>query len=325
MSALAGEKTAKPDLATGMVSFVIPFLNEEKTLSDLQERIDATMGDIGRPHEIIFVDDGSTDNGSAIAEHLARTHPHVRSLRFTRNFGKAAALSAGFQAAKGDVIITMDADLQDDPAEIPRFLEQFEHGYEVVSGWKKKRNDPLGKTLPSKVFNRLTSWLFDIDIHDINCGFKAYSRRAAKHLNLYGELHRFTPALLHAAGFKVTEIDVQHHAREHGVSKYGASRMVKGFLDLITVKMVTRYSARPLHFFALLGAPLFLLGGAFVTYLTILWFLGLGPIGTRPLLQIGILLIVTGTQLIGVGLVAELVQTTRLSEREKYVIDQAID
>lgn len=304
------------------VSIVVPFLNEAETLEPLHARITEAMAALSPAHEIILVDDGSDDGGELVAEALADIDPRVRVIRFTRNFGKAAALSAGFAEARGDVVITMDADLQDDPKEIGRFLDKLAEGYDVVSGWKQTRHDPVGKTLPSKVFNRATAWLFDVDLHDINCGFKAYTRRAARHLNLYGELHRFTPALLHAAGYRVAEIAVEHHPRAHGVSKYGSRRLVKGLLDIVTVKLKTRYQSRPLHFFAMLGLPLFLIGMAMISYLTALWFLDLGPIGNRPLLLIGILFVVTGTQVLGVGLVAELLQAAGLRESDKYVIDQ---
>ncbi len=306
----------------GSVSFVVPFLDEKNSLEELHRRICEAMSEQELPWELLFVDDGSTDGGTELVAELARREMNVVLIRFTRNFGKAAALAAGFSSAKGDAIITMDADLQDDPREIPRFIDELEAGSDVVSGWKETRHDPIGKTLPSRFFNMMTSRLFDIDLHDINCGFKAYSHRAAKHLNLYGELHRFTPALLHASGYKVTEIPVLHHARQHGVSKYGSKRMIKGFLDLATVKLVTRYQSRPLHFFAMLGLPLMLLGGLMISYLSVLWLLGLGPIGDRPLLLIGILFVVTGTQVVGVGLVAELIQASNLRERDKYVIDR---
>lgn len=318
-------ETLENTQALQRVSIITPFLNEKETLRELHLRIETAMAPLELGWELILVDDGSTDGGTEIAREIARREPNVRLISFTRNFGKAAALSAGFSHAKGDVILTMDADLQDNPAEIPRFLDGLRTGSDLVSGWKATRNDPIGKTLPSRFFNMMTARLFDIDLHDINCGFKGYSRRAAMHLNLYGELHRFTPALLHASGFRVTEIKVRHHARQHGVSKYGSKRMVKGFLDLATVKLVTRYQSRPLHFFALIGLPLIALGGLMISYLSVLWLLGLGPIGDRPLLLIGILFFVTGTQLVGVGLVAELIQASSLRENDKYIIDMVED
>jgi glycosyltransferase involved in cell wall biosynthesis len=302
------------------ISLIVPYLNEQDSLAKLVELQQAELRKLNLDYEIILIDDGSSDNGTDIAKNLAGTEERVKLIHFTRNFGKASALSAGFARAKGDIMITMDADLQDDPAEIPNFIDKIQEGYDVVSGWKKSRNDPIGKRLPSLFFNGMVQATFGMDIHDINCGFKAYSQRAAKALNLYGELHRFTPALLFAKGFSVTEIVVNHNSREFGVSKYGFTRMFKGFLDLITVKLMTRYRARPLHFFALLAMPFGLLGIAMLMYLTILWFAGLGPIGNRPLLLIAILFIITATQLIGIGLTAELVQTSRIQEPDKYVI-----
>ncbi|RYH11013.1 glycosyltransferase [Tropicimonas sp. IMCC6043] len=321
MAGVTGVAQSDSAVDPALVSIVIPFLNERDTLAELARRIATVFAELGRPFEIVFVDDGSTDDGAEIAAKLSADDPRVRLIRFTRNFGKAAALSAGFGAARGDIVMTMDADLQDDPEEIPRFIEMLEAGNDFVSGWKQKRNDPASKTLPSRIFNRMTSWMFDIEIHDINCGFKAYTRRAAGHLNLYGEMHRFTPALLHAAGYSGTEIVVKHNPREFGVSKYGTMRMIKGFLDMFTVKMMTSYSGRPLHFFAMIGLPLFLLGGLFIAYLTALWFLDMGPIGNRPLLLIGILLVVTGTQIVSVGFVAELMRNSSMREGDKYVVD----
>jgi glycosyltransferase involved in cell wall biosynthesis len=306
------------------VSVVVPFLNEAETVALLCGRIGEVMASQGLRYEIVLVDDGSTDGGGDIAASLAETDPNVCLIQFTRNFGKAAALSAGFDAARGETIVTMDADLQDDPEEIPRFLARIGEGFDVVCGWKKKRHDPMGKTLPSRIFNGLTARAFGIDIHDINCGFKAYSRRAAKSLNLYGELHRFTPALLFNSGFRVAEIEVLHHPRTHGQSKYGVTRMIKGALDLVTVLLVTRYNARPLHFFAMLGLPLLLLGSLAIFYLSVLWLLGLGPIGNRPLLLIGILFVIAGIQLLGTGLIAELVHAVRLAESDKYVLARVV-
>lgn len=306
------------------ISVIIPFLDEKDTLEKLVDDTAAVLTKTNREFEIILVDDGSSDGTTQLATELASSHPKVKLISFSRNFGKAAALSAGFANAVGDIFITMDADYQDDPKEIPRFLEMTERGFDVVSGWKKIRNDPVSKTLPSKVFNYLTAKFFKIDIHDINCGFKAYSRRSAESLNLYGDHHRFTPALLHARGYKVGELDVQHHQREFGRSKYGGKRFIKGILDIITVKLVTQFNSRPLHFFALVGLPIFFLGILIISYLSALWLLGLGPIGDRPLLLIGVLLVITGTQMVGTGLLGELFQSSSLKESDKYVIDNTV-
>lgn len=306
------------------VSVVIPFLNENESLRELVNKIRDTLLPLQISHEILLIDDGSTDGGTETAEQLASSIEEVKFICFMRNFGKASALSAGFSRSVGDIVVTMDADLQDDPMEIPRFMEEISKGKDVVSGWKKKRHDPLDKTLPSKVFNRLANWLFKTEIHDINCGFKAYTREAVESLKLYGELHRFTPALLNALGFRIGEIEVLHHPREFGQSKYGAKRFIKGILDLLTVKFVTQYSARPLHFFALAGLPILLLGSAIIFYLSVLWLMGLGPIGDRPLLLIGILMVVTGTQLVGVGLLAELIQSNSINEDDKYVVRRTV-
>ncbi|MCJ2178607.1 glycosyltransferase family 2 protein [Novosphingobium album (ex Hu et al. 2023)] len=302
------------------ISVVIPFLNEAETLEQLHTEITSVLSSLKKTYEIILVNDGSTDIGSDVAESIAEKDSKVVLISFRRNFGKAAALSAGFQIASGKIVITMDADLQDNPKEIPHFLEAIENGADLVSGWKQVRNDPLDKTLPSKVFNLITSRTLGISIHDINCGFKAYRHETLQHLHLYGELHRFTPALLSASGFEVTEIKVEHRPRAFGKSKYGWNRFIKGLLDLMTVLLQTRYGARPLHFFALIGLPLFILGFCSVMYLISLWFLGMGPIGNRPLLQIGILLIVTGVQFLGTGLIAELVRGARITEKDKYAV-----
>lgn len=304
------------------VSVVLPFLNEAQTLERLVEGIRKVMSLTGRRYDIFLIDDGSTDAGPEIARDLATHLPEVRMISFTRNFGKASALSAGLSHSSGDVVITMDADFQDDPAELPRFLEKIDEGYDVVSGWKKMRNDPFGKTVPSKVFNFITSRNFGIRVHDINCGFKAYTRRAVKSLNLYGELHRFTPAILNEQGFKIAEIAVKHHSREFGHSKYGWSRFIKGILDIITVKLLTRYHTRPLHFFAFIGIPILLFGLLALAYLFVLWLMHYRPIGDRPLMLIGLLSVIVGVQILGTGLLAELFQSRLLSEDKKYVIDE---
>ncbi len=303
------------------LSIVVPFFNEEETIETLYERIAAAVAPTGCPYEVIYVNDGSSDFGAMKAQKLVESGYPVSLVNFRTNFGKAAALSAGFRKARGDVVITMDADLQDDPAEIPRFLEQIRQGFDVVSGWKQKRHDPLAKTLPSKLFNAVVGQIFGLRLHDYNCGFKAYRRSVLQHLNLYGELHRFTPALLHSLGFQVCEIAVTHHPREHGKSKYGWSRLIKGMIDLFTVLLSTRFRMRPAHLFAYIGLPIAGAGFIALTYLTFLWLIGAGPIGSRPLLFFGIMAVLFGTQMIATGLIAEVVRASRSQEEDKYLVE----
>ncbi|MET4807252.1 glycosyltransferase involved in cell wall biosynthesis [Limibacillus sp. MBR-115] len=295
-------------------------MDEEGSLEALIVAIKAALLDYDFNYEILLVDDGSRDRGPEIAKRLAEEEAQVRLIRFTRNFGKAAALMAGFKEASGEYIVTMDADLQDDPKEIPRLLDKLDEGYDIVSGWKKDRQDPIGKRLPSKVFNFVVARAFGLELHDMNCGLKIYRRDAAAHLRIYGELHRFTPAMLYALGFRVAELPVTHHPRLQGKSKYGTARLAKGLLDLVTVILLTRYRARPLHLFGLIGLPLGFIGFLILFYLTVLWFAGLGPIGDRPLLFFGILLILTGTQLLGTGLIAELVLASENNASERYLV-----
>ncbi len=303
------------------LSIVVPFFNEEETIDKLYKQIVAAVAPTGCPFEVIYVNDGSTDLGAMKAQKLVESNTAVSLINFRTNFGKAAALSAGFRRARGDVVITMDADLQDDPAEIPRFLEQIRSGVDVVSGWKQKRHDPLGKTLPSKLFNAVVGRIFGLRLHDYNCGFKAYRRSALVHLNLYGELHRFTPALLHSLGFQVSEIPVTHHPRSHGQSKYGWSRLIKGMIDLFTVLLSTRFRMRPAHLFAYIGLPIAGSGFAALTYLSVLWLIGAGPIGSRPLLFLGIMAVLFGTQMVATGLIAEVIRASRPQEEEKYLVE----
>lgn len=223
------------------------------------------------------------------------------------NQGKSAVLDVGFRNAGGDIIITMDADLQDDPAEIPRFVEKMNEGFDLVSGWKSVRHDPWHKTIPSRLFNAVVRGVCGVQIHDVNCGFKAYSRRSAEHLSLYGELHRFVPVFVANAGGRVTEIKVQHHPRRHGRSKYGLGRLPKGLFDLMTVLLTTRYLKRPMHFFGWLGMLSSSVGGVMLGYLAVLWTLGFRPIGNRPMLFYGLLLLIVGVQLFSLGLLGELI------------------
>jgi glycosyltransferase involved in cell wall biosynthesis len=269
---------------------------------------------MGDPYEILFIDDGSRDGSARIIESLAERDPAVGYVRFRRNFGKSAALDAGFRRARGDIVITMDADLQDDPNEVPRLIEALEsRNLDLVSGWKQKRHDPLGKTLPSKLFNFTVRTLTGLPLNDFNCGLKAYRAEAVDGLDLYGELHRYIPVLVAWRGFSVGEIAVTHHPRKWGHSKYGIERMAKGFFDLLTVILLTRYRRRPLHLFGWAGLIMFLLGFGCLAYLTVLWFLGTG-IGARPLLFLGVLLVTVGVQLISTGLLGEMINSTRAVE-----------
>ncbi len=296
------------------VSIVVPLLDEEGTLEELHARLTKVLVELGEPYEILFVDDGSRDGSPDIIEALAARDPAVGYVRFRRNFGKSAALDAGFRRARGEVVVTMDADLQDDPQEVPRLLAALEEGHlDVVSGWKRKRHDPLGKTLPSKLFNAVVRRLTGLKLNDFNCGLKAYRRDAIAGIDLYGELHRYIPVLVDWRGFEVGEIPVQHHPRKWGHSKYGVERMAKGFFDLLTVILLTRYRRRPLHLFGWAGLVMFLLGFGCLAYLTALWFLGYG-IGTRPMLFLGVLLVTVGVQLISTGLLGEMINSTRVVE-----------
>ncbi|MBO9600875.1 MAG: glycosyltransferase family 2 protein [Novosphingobium sp.] len=301
------------------LSFVVPFFDERESLEILYGEIVGNCDALGKGFEIIFVDDGSRDGGADVIRGLIERDPRISLIRFRRNFGKSAALSAGFAAARGRIVFSMDADLQDNPSEIGNFLEAIDAGADVVSGWKQVRNDPLDKTLPSRLFNGAVNKAFGLDLNDHNCGFKAYRREALDELNLYGELHRFVPALLHARGYRIGQIPVQHRARQFGVSKFGAKRLVKGALDLLTVWLNTRYGSRPLHLFGGGGLLLSGLGIAILAYLSTIWLFGYG-IGNRPLLMLGMLLVLFGGQMITVGLLGELILRRTIGEADKYSI-----
>lgn len=302
------------------LSVVVPVFNEVESLEPLVAEIDAAAAALGAPYEIIFVDDGSSDGSQSVLTRIAEARPNVRLIEFRRNFGKAAALDAGFRAAAGDVVFSMDADLQDDPAEFTAFLAKIDEGYDVVSGWKRRRLDPLDKTAPSKIFNAVVGAVSGVKLNDFNCGFKAYRAEALEDLSLYGELHRFIPVLLHWRGFRVGEVAVNHRARRFGKSKFGAGRLFKGALDLATVILNTRYQTRPLHVFALAGTMLGAAGFAILSYLTALWFAGAGPIGDRPLFFLGILLAVSSLQFFTVGLLAEFIQRQASGGRPAWTV-----
>lgn len=296
------------DDSTPFLSLVIPVYNEEESLAPLCAKLDEVLRQQDFDSEIIFVDDGSTDGSFGQIVELHRTYPYIRALRFRRNYRKAAALAAGFKRARGEVIITMDADLQDDPDEIPNLLAKLDEGYDLVSGWKKKRHDPIGKTLPSKVFNRVTSMVSGIRLHDFNCGLKAYRREAAEDSlpYLYGELYRFLPAIVHWAGYRVTEIPVLHHARKFGVSKFGTKRLFNGFFDLLTITFVVRFMSTPMHVFGSMGLLSTLAGGVVCAYIAYLRF-EFGNIQNRhPLLMLGMLLVIVGIQFFSTGLLGDM-------------------
>jgi glycosyltransferase involved in cell wall biosynthesis len=309
-----------------MISVVVPVRDEEQSLAALHSELDAVFADGTRgPVEFIFVDDGSRDGSWAVLVALTASDHRVRAIRFRRNFGKAAALTAGFKQARGDRIFTLDGDLQDDPAEIPRFLTELDRGYDVVSGWKKTRHDPWHKVYPSRVFNWMVSRVSGCLLHDHNCGFKLYKAEVVREIGIYGELHRFIPVLAHARGFKVAEVEVRHRTRRHGASKYGFSRFFKGFLDLLTVRFLTRFGQRPLHVLGGMGLSLLGLGSLGMLYLAMLWLDSRNrPIGGRPLLFYSIALLVVGTQLLSLGILAELVTAYNIRAEDTYSVAETI-
>lgn len=296
------------------LSFVIPAMDEEDTLRTLHTEIKRVCEQLGSDPQIVFIDDGSTDRSWQVMSELADSDVNTDSIRFRRNFGKAAALQAGLSICRGDIVITMDADLQDDPQEIPRFLAKLEDGCDVVSGWKKVRHDPWHKVLPSRVFNWLVSSLTGVKLHDHNCGFKAYRRPIFDEVELYGERHRFVPVLAAARGWKVGEIEVEHHARKFGRSKYGVSRILKGFLDLLTIYLLTSYSSRPLHLIGAGGFVCFSFGGLGLSYLTVMWLVSRQVESMEPLIlheraifYYCIVALLLGAQALLAGLLAELI------------------
>lgn len=290
------------------LSIVVPLFNEEESLPPLCEKIDVVLRQLGLPAEVIFIDDGSTDGSYGVIERLAPRYSWLRAVRFRRNNHKAAALATGFREARGELIVTMDADLQDDPAEIPNLLAALSPDHDLVSGWKKKRHDPISKRAPSKVFNLVTSAVSGIRLHDFNCGLKIYRREVAEDSlpYLYGELYRFLPAIAHWAGYRVTEIPVTHHARQFGVSKFGARRLLNGFLDLLSVTFIVRFMTTPMHVFGSLGLLSTLAGSAIGAYITYLW-AQTGNIQNRhPLLMLAVLLIIVGIQFFSTGLLGDM-------------------
>ena len=306
------------------LSVVIPVYNEGENLNSLYAQLKPVLESLGKAYEIILVDDGSTDGSFLIMEKLHGQDHNVKVIQLRRNFGKAAALLAGFTSAQGKIIITMDADLQDVPREIPNFIKKLNQGYDLVCGWRFKRQDPVSRTVPSRLFNSLTATLTGVKVHDFNCGFKAYRKEVIEGLDLYGELHRYIPALAHWKGFKVGEIKVEHHSRAHGKSKYGVERLFRGLTDLFTVMFLTKYIKKPLHLFGAVGVLLLLMGLTINIYLAILWFRGQG-IGDRPLLLLGVLLMLIGFQIISTGLIGEMIVSTRGKSEKGYVVRKVLE
>jgi glycosyltransferase involved in cell wall biosynthesis len=303
------------------LSVVIPLLNEEGSLHELHQQLRQVLGRMNMRYEILFIDDGSTDRSFNVLRDLKRNDRHISIIRFRRNYGKSAALAVGFEKAQGSIVMTMDADLQDDPIEIPALRRKLDEGYDLISGWKRVRRDPLTKTIPSRFFNAVVRRMTGIKIHDFNCGLKAYRRDVVKHLRVYGELHRFLPVLAHWDGFRVGELPVQHRPRKYGKTKFGVARFWKGFLDLLTVLFTTRYLRRPLHLFGVWGLVTALAGSVIVVWLTIEKIFFGASLGNRPLFLGGILLLIVGIQFVSIGLIGEMISRNQATSEEYQIRD----
>jgi len=312
-----------PDAHQETLSVVIPLYNEEQSLVELHNRIILSLNSFSSHYELIFVDDGSTDNSFSVLKDLNKKDARVKVIRFRKNFGKSAALSAGFKEAQGNIIITIDADLQDLPEEIPLLVKKIEEGYDLVSGWKFKRKDSLVRRIASRLFNLVTAFYTRVKIHDFNCGLKCYRREVTEELELYGELYRYIPALANWKGFKVGEAKVNHQPRMHGKSKFGGERYARGFFDLLTIIMLTKYPEKPLHFFGLMGTLLSVAGLAINVYMAVLRISGKW-ISNRPILLLGILLLILGIQFIFFGLMGELIVFSAQKEAS-YTVKEKLD
>lgn len=311
------------------ISIVIPVFNEQDSICELYNNIITNLrivvsNELIADYEIWFVSDGCTDNSEQVIKELIENDKKVHLIVFRKNFGKAAALQSGFYHANGDIVVTMDADLQDDPAEISRFIEKLDEGYDLVSGWKFNRHDPLEKRLPSKLFNKVTSTLSGVKLHDFNCGFKAYRKEVVKSIDIYGEMHRYIPVLANRKGFRITEITVTHHKREHGKSKYGLERYLRGLFDSMTTSFLSKFYDRPMYFFGRIGGVLFLIGFVICSYLTLSWMNG-NIISGRPLLLLGVLCLILGVQSISTGFIGDMiVDATYRSRYEENHIKEII-
>ncbi|MEM9290575.1 MAG: glycosyltransferase family 2 protein [Acidobacteriota bacterium] len=321
----SASESIAPQTDAPEISVLVPVLDEAETVEELSRQVAEVLDGLGRSFEIVFIDDGSRDGTPKRVQAAREADPRVKLVELRRNFGKAAALSAGFDHSRGEILITMDGDLQDDPHEIPRFLERLEEeDLDLVSGWKKRRKDPISKRWPSKLFNWVTRKLAQVDLHDFNCGFKAYRRVVLEQVFVYGELHRYIPVLASRRGFRVGELQVKHHPRRHGVSKYGWDRFYKGLLDLITVLFITKYTRRPLHLFGVFGLLFLAIGFCINLYLAVLWGMG-ETLSNRPLLLLGVLLMVMGVQVLTTGLLGEMVTFKGFRRRDSYSVRTFLD
>ncbi len=305
------------------ISVVVPLYNEHESLAELYDKIHQVMQQHGFSYEIIFVDDGSTDGSDRELAKLHQRDDRVRVYQFRKNYGKSAGLACGFEAARGQYVITMDADLQDDPEEIPHLIDKLNEGYDLVSGWKKKRYDPFIKRNTSKLFNKVTGWVSGIKLHDFNCGLKAYRSEVVKEIQIYGQLHRFIPVLAHWQGFRVGEMVVKHHPRKYGKTKFGMFRFIAGLLDLFTVVFLNKFKRRPLHLFGSFGLVLFSIGMIINLYLAFEKIVAKGILSNRPLLFLGILLVIVGIQFVSIGLLGEMITETQ-KKKADYSIKQIL-
>ena len=304
---------------TPEISVIIPLLDEEESITELFEQVDQALQS-PYTYEVIFIDDGSSDRSWEIIQNLHKENDNVRGISFRRNYGKSIALQKGFDIASGDYIVTIDGDLQDDPAEIPGLIEKLKEGYDLVSGWKQKRKDPISKTIPSRFFNYVTSLSTGIRLHDFNCGLKAYRSEVIRDIRLYGELHRYIPMLVQEQGYnRITEKKVNHRPRVHGESKFGLSRFIKGFLDLLTLLFLSSYVRRPMHFFGSIGTLFLLIGGGIVLYLTIMRLFFEVYLTNRPMLWFGILFLLLGCQFFSIGFLGEMWTQSQNKEAADHV------
>ncbi len=301
------------------ISVLISLYNEEESIQELYEKISKVLKNLKKSYEIIFIDDGSTDRSYSVLENLHQQDNGLRVYQFRKNYGKSAGLACGFEAARGQYVVTMDADLQDDPEEIPHLIEKLNQGYDLVSGWKKKRYDPFIKRNTSKIFNKVTGWVAGLKIHDFNCGLKAYRNEVVKDIQIYGQLHRFVPVLAHWQGYRVGELVVKHHPRKYGKTKFGLFRFAAGLLDLFTVIFLNKFKRRPLHLFGSFGMITFLIGTIINLYLAIEKIFAKRILSNRPLLFLGILLTIVGIQFVSIGLLGEMI-----TETQKKKIDYSL-